>query len=93
MRSHYEEQLKKMQSRLDQTAGRLEAVKEKAAADVLAAEERHNDDVAAAEASAVHAAAEREERLQAGARANHARCVIVIDTLFQASFLELNGSL
>jgi hypothetical protein len=49
--------------------------------------------VAAVEASAVHAAAEREERLQAGARANHARCVIVIDTLFQASFLELNGSL
>mmetsp|Transcript_2469 Transcript_2469/g.5538 ORF Transcript_2469/g.5538 Transcript_2469/m.5538 type:complete len:109 (-) Transcript_2469:73-399(-) len=37
MRAHYEEQLRKMQSKLDQTQGRLEAVKEKAAADAAAA--------------------------------------------------------
>lgn len=63
MRTHYEEQLRKMQSKLDQTHGRLEAVTEKAAAEATAAEERHRDAMAEVRARANHAAAQREERL------------------------------
>ena len=65
MRAHYEDQLRKMQSKLDQTQGRLDALADQTVTDAAAAEARHRDRVAEVEARANQAAAAREEHLVA----------------------------